>query len=98
MTNEIEQTIIEKRGQILRLAAQHRASNVRLFGSVARGEAVAGSDIDFVVDFEQGYTLIDRIGLIQGLEDLLGRKVDVVPEKMLHEEVRANVMKDAIPL
>jgi predicted nucleotidyltransferase len=67
----------EKRVEILKIAAQYGASNVRIFGSVARGEATADSDIDFLMDIQAGRSLLNRIALIQDLEDLLGCKVDV---------------------
>ena len=87
-----DELVKEKRRDILRLAAQHGARNVRLFGSVARGEARQDSDIDVLVEFEPGRTLLDRIGLMQDLEDLLGRKVDVVTEKALHRLIRQQVL------
>ncbi len=74
------------------------ARNVRLFGSVARGEARPDSDIDVLVAFESGRTRLDRIGMIQDLEDLLGRKVDVVTEKALHRYIRQQVIAQAVPL
>ncbi len=94
----IPELLAGKREDILRLAQQHKAYNVRVFGSVARGEATDDSDIDFLVDFETGYTLIDRIGLMQALEDLLGRRVDVVPAKNLRSYVREQALKEAVPL
>lgn len=87
-----------KREEILSIAAQHGASNVRIFGSVARGEAREDSDVDFLVNLEHGRSLLDRIGLIQDLSDLLGRKVDVATEKALREHIRERVLKQAIPL
>jgi uncharacterized protein len=84
--------------EILRLAAKHGASNVRVFGSMARGEARPDSDVDFLVDFKSDYTFWDHIGLKQDLEDLLNRRVDVVLEKNLREEFRAYVLQDAVPL
>ena len=93
-----DELIKAKRTDILRLAAQHGARNVRLFGSVARGEARPDSDVDVLVEFEPGRTLLDRIGLMQDLEDLLGRKVDVVTEKALHQMIRQQVLKQAVPL
>ena len=93
-----DELIKAKRADILRLAAQHGARNVRVFGSVARGEARPDSDIDVLVDFEPGRTLLDRIGLMQDLEDLLGRKVDVVTEKTLHRMIRQQVLAQAVQL
>ena len=93
-----DELITAKRADILRLAAQHGARNVRVFGSVARGEARPDSDIDVLVEFEPGRTLLDRIGLMQDLEDLLGRKVDVVTEKALHRMIRQQVLEQAVQL
>jgi hypothetical protein len=93
-----DELVKEKRADILRIAAQHGARNVRLFGSVARGEARPDSDIDVLVEFEPGRTLLDRIGLMQDLEDLLGCKVDVVTEKGLHRMIRQQVLEQAVQL
>ncbi len=93
-----DELVKDHRTDILRLAARHGARNVRLFGSVARGEARPDSDIDVLVEFEPGRTLLDRIGLMQDLEDLLGRKVDVVTEKALHRLIRQQVLEQAVPL
>src|SRR5687768_383825 len=72
-----------RRDEIVDLAAAHGASNVRVFGSVARGTSEAGSDIDLLVDFEPGRTLVDQIGLWRDLEALLGVSVDVVSARGL---------------
>lgn len=89
----------EKREDILCIARRHKAYNVRVFGSVARGEAGPNSDVDLLVEFEPDYSLLyDHIGLKQDLEDLLGRKVDIVPEKNLHELIRDQVLEQAVPL
>ena len=90
--------IKRKRDDILRLAAEHGAMNVRIFGSVARGEQREDSDIDFLVEFEEGRSLIDHVGFIQDLEDLLGVKVDVVSESALHWYIRPRILKEAVPL
>ncbi len=87
-----------KREEILRIAAQHGASNVRIFGSVARGEARSDSDVDFLVELEPGRSLLDRIALIQALEDLLARKVDVATVKGLRQVWRDRILKESIPL
>jgi uncharacterized protein len=93
------QTLLkEKRAQILAVAAQHGATNVRIFGSVARGEADEKSDIDILVTFEDGRSLMDHAALLVELEELLGCKVDVVSEKGLRPRIRENVMRDALPL
>ena len=88
----------EHREAILRLAAQHGASNVRVFGSVARGEADEKSDIDFLISLAPGRSLLDHVALWQDLEDLLHCKVDVVSEKALHWYIREAVLHEAIPL
>jgi predicted nucleotidyltransferase len=88
----------QKRAEILRLAAQHGARNVRLFGSVARGEARPDSDIDFLVDLEAGRSLLDLGGLLMELQDLLHCKVDVVTEKGLRTRIRGRVLQEAVPL
>ena len=88
----------EKREDILRIAARHGARNIRVFGSVVRGEAGPDSDVDVLVEFEPGRSLLDHVGLMQDLEDLLGRKVDVVTEKALHWYIRDRVIEQAVPL
>jgi predicted nucleotidyltransferase len=93
---ELDELVREHREEILKLAEKHGASNVRVFGSVARGEATETSDVDFLVDFPPDYRLWDRIGLPQDLEDLLGRKVDVVLAKRLREMIRDDILRDAV--
>ena len=87
-----------KREEILRIAIKHGAFNVRVFGSVARGEADTQSDIDLLVDVEPGRTLFDLSELLLDLQELLGREVDIVTEKGLHSRIRQRVLKEAIPL
>ena len=87
-----------KREDILRLAKQYGAYNVRVFGSVARGEADEQSDIDLLVDLEKGRSLLDLIGLLMDLESLLSCKVDVVTVKGLRERIRERVLKEAVAL
>ena len=88
----------EKREEILRLAAKHGASNVRIFGSVVRGEDRPDSDVDFLVELQADRSLLDRVALIQDLEDLLGRKVDVATVKGLRDVWRDRILKEAVPL
>ena len=86
------------RDEILRLAAARGARNVRVFGSVARGEDDPASDIDFLVDLEPGRSLLDLGRLQRDLERLLVAKVDVVSSRGLRERVRLRVQHDAVPL
>ena len=95
---KIRELLQQNREQILHLAAEHGASNVRIFGSVARGEEREDSDVDFLVELESDRSLLDHIGLIQDLEDLLGRKVDVATVKGLREYFRERILNQAIPL
>ena len=88
----------EKREEILRIAARRGVHNVRLFGSVARGQNDSESDVDFLVDMEPGRSLLDLGGLWSDLNDLLGMRVDVVTEKGLRKRIRERVLKGAIPL
>lgn len=90
--------ILEKREEILNAAARHGASNVRIFGSVARAEDRPDSDVDFLVTLERGRTLFDHAALILELERLLGRKVDVVTEAGIKERIRENILSEARPL
>lgn len=94
----IDELLKEKREEILAIAAKHGAYNIRVFGSVARGEATDKSDVDFLVEIEQGRTLLDQISLIQSLEDLLGRKVDVAEPDNLHRLIKDRVLKEAVLL
>lgn len=88
----------EKREEILALAAKHKAKHVRVFGSVARGEDGPESDVDFLVDFEDGTRLMEKLRLMVELEDLLGRRVDVVSEPALDPLVRREAQKEAVLL
>jgi len=92
----IRQLLRSKRTKILQIAARHGARKVRIFGSVARGEARRGSDVDFLVDMEEGRSLLDHAALILDLERLLKRPVDVASERGLRPSVRREVLKDAI--
>lgn len=86
------------RNDILRIASHYGAYNVRIFGSVARGDADEQSDLDFIVDMETGRSLFDLGGLLSELEDLLGHSVDLVTEKGLRDRIRQRVLQEAIPL
>ncbi|MCE5199989.1 MAG: nucleotidyltransferase family protein [Armatimonadota bacterium] len=92
----IEEILKEKRKEILQAAAKHGASNVRIFGSVARGEAGPDSDVDVLVDMEPGRSLFDVGGLLMDLQDILGRRVEVVTENALHWYIRDRIIHEAI--
>ncbi|ACY48650.1 nucleotidyltransferase family protein [Rhodothermus marinus] len=92
------QRLREKREEILRLCARYGATDVRVFGSVARGEADAASDVDLIVRFEPGRSLLDHAALWLELEALLGCRVDVLSESGLKPRIREKVLKEAIPL
>jgi hypothetical protein len=79
-------------------AARHGARNLRVFGSVARGEAGPDSDVDFLVDFEPDRSLVDRIRLTNDLAALLGRKVDVMTESAVYWLLRRRILNEARPL
>lgn len=87
-----------QRKEILRLAESYGAKNIRVFGSVARGEADTDSDIDFLVELEPGRSLLDLGGLLMDLQELLDCEVDVVTEKGLRERIRPRVLQEAVPL
>jgi predicted nucleotidyltransferase len=87
-----------RRADILRVAEEHGAYNVRVFGSVVRGDAAAESDIDLLVDMEEGRGLFDLSDVIHELEDALGRKVDLVTDRSLHWYVRDRILEEAVPL
>ena len=87
-----------KREELLRLAARYGASNVRIFGSVARGTNTPQSDLDVLVDFEKHRSLLDQVGLKLDLEELLGCKVDVVEAIALKPHVAKRVLREAVPL
>ncbi len=91
-------TIRQNRGQIVRIAEKHKAHNVRVFGSFVRDEADDQSDLDLLVRMDSGASLLDRIALIHELEDVLGRKVDVVNEKALHWMLRDRILAEGVPL
>ncbi len=98
ITEGIEKFLQAKRGDILATASKHGAYNVRVFGSVVRGEADMKSDIDLLVDIEPGRTLFDLENLLLDLQSLLGKEVDVITEKGLRGRVRERVLKEAVPL
>ncbi len=98
MKKQLPSALLEKRDLILEIAARHGAHNVRVFGSVARGEPGPASDIDFLVDMESGRSLLDLAGLLLDLQILLDRDVDVVTEKGLRPRLQERVLAEAVPL
>ena len=98
MRQPVIELLKSKRDEILRIAAKYGASNVRVFGSVARGEAGPESDVDLLVKLESGRSLLDHVALLQDLEDMLSRKVDVVNENALHHSIRDRVLREATPI
>jgi hypothetical protein len=95
---DIDEILKEKREEILYIASRYGAANVRIFGSAARCEADAGSDIDLLVDMEPDRSLMDLGGLWYDLNDLLGVRVDVFTETVLKKRVRERAVKEAVPL
>jgi uncharacterized protein len=87
-----------RRNEILQVATRHGARHVRVFGSVARGDSDDKSDVDFLVEMERGRSLLDLGGLLMDLQNLLGRRVDVVTERGLRERIRSRVLREAVPL
>ncbi|MCK4629185.1 MAG: nucleotidyltransferase family protein [Sedimentisphaerales bacterium] len=94
----INELLAEKRNAILNIATSYGAYNVRIFGSVARGNARADSDIDFLVDLQEGRSLFDLGGLLMDLKTLMNQNVDVITEAGLRPRIREQVLKEAIPL
>lgn len=92
---DADQLLKSRREEILKLAAQHGAYNVHIFGSVARGEARLDSDIDLLVNLEAGRSLLDLARLLRQLEALLNCPVDVVTEAGLRPRLRSQVLKEA---
>ena len=94
----IPELIGSKREMILTLAGKYGVDRVRIFGSVARDEARTDSDVDFLVHFKNGRTLFDLIGFGQDVEELLGRKVDVLSERGVSPYMKDRIFKEAVPL
>ena len=92
------EALAAQRDRVLAIAADHGASNLRVFGSVAKGEDREGSDIDLLVSLEPGASLYDLAGLMIDFEALLGVKVDVCTERALHPELRDRIIAEARPV
>ena len=96
---KLKQLLLEKREEILKIAAKHGAYNIRIFGSVARGEENENSDIDFLIDYDlEKTTSWFPMGLILDLEAFLERKVDVAMDDSLHYFIRDKVLEEAVKL
>ncbi|MDC3411999.1 nucleotidyltransferase family protein [Aquibacillus sp. 3ASR75-11] len=95
MINDVLQ---EKRDIILKSAGQHGIHNVRIFGSVSRLEDGPSSDLDLLVDFEEGRSLFDLIRFKQEVEDIINTRVDVVTENSIHWSMKEEVLSGAIQL
>jgi len=95
---DIYELIAAKRPDILVLADRFAVKNIRIFGSVARREATGRSDIDFLVQFPKGTSLLTHAAFQRELSELLGRNVDVASENGIHEQFRRAVMQEAVPL
>jgi hypothetical protein len=103
MTDTIKQAMTlddlrARRDEILRLAEQHGASNVRVFGSVARGDARPDSDVDIVVEFPARKSIFDLVGLWLDITELIGVDVSLLTDEALEGEFKTNVERDAVPL
>jgi uncharacterized protein len=94
----ISKLLKQKRRPILEIAQRHGALNVRIFGSVARGEATDSSDLDLLIEMEPGRSLLDIIAIKQDLEELLGCKVDVVTQAAISPYLRDKVLHEAVRL
>jgi len=97
-TASLNKVIQQKRQAILDIAATYMAKEIKIFGSAGRGQAGPESDLDLLVEFEAGYSLLTMIALKQDLEALLGCRVDVVTEASLSPYIRQQVLDQAISL
>ncbi len=88
----------EKKADILQSARKYGASNIRIFGSLARGEADEKSDIDFLIDLAPGRSLLELAGFIAALQEITGSRVDVVPSDCIKTRIREKVLREAIAL
>ena len=94
----IQEIVTKHREQILSLAEKYGASDVRVFGSFARGTADEKSDVDFLVNLAPGRSLFDLGGLLYELQELIGRRVDVVTPAGLRPRIRDRVLREALPI
>ena len=94
----IDGLLREKRDEILALAAKHGARNIPVLGSVVRGEADPDSDVDLLVDMEEGRSLLDHVALIRDIEGILGRRVDVLTENGIYWLLRRPILEEGVAL
>jgi predicted nucleotidyltransferase len=94
----IDEIIGDKREAILRLAAEYGASNVRVFGSVARGEARPDSDVDLLITFPENESIFELVGLWQDMQELIGRDVSLIADAIDDKRFLNRILKDAVPL
>lgn len=90
--------IVKRRDEIIAMAKQYGASDIRIFGSVARGDATETSDLDLIVRLDPGRSLFDLGGLLMDLRDLLGVKVDIISENGIRDRWREHLMHEAVAL
>jgi uncharacterized protein len=90
--------VVKNKDAIIQIAELRGAKHIRIFGSVIRGQDCSDSDLDLLVDFEPGRSLVDYVGLSLDLQDYLGYKVDIVTEKGLNCYIRDKIIQEAIPL
>jgi len=90
--------ITKNRNAIKEIARRYNATNIRIFGSMARGDASPDSDVDILADLDTNTSLLDRIALSQEIEDLLGRKIDLVTPDKLHRIIKDKIIKEAVSL
>ena len=94
----VSNSIKSRREEILNIAKNFGAKNIRVFGSMARGEEGPESDLDIIVEMEKGSSLLDIIAIKQDIEELLGRKVDVVTEASISPYIRKEILREAVNL
>lgn len=95
---ELFELLQQQKAGIVAIAQRYHATNIHVFGSVVRGDNHDGSDIDLLVYFLPGTTLLDQVGLINALSTALGRKVDIVSERALNKHLRQQVLQEAVSL
>jgi len=94
----MDDVLRNRRTEVLAVVARHGGRNPRLFGSMARGQALAKSDVDLLIDMEPGRTLLDLVGLEQELTEMLGREVDVVTDAGISPYLRDRILAEAVAL